>query len=140
MSNFKLTNNSGKLLQAVREYRDEKLEEIGQRAEDYAQRLTPKGNPESTGIAGYRGGTLQKSITHKVVDDTVYVGSNVEYAPYVELGTGIYATDGNGRKSPWVWIDKNGKAHYTRGMEPKHMLKKSIADHLDEYKKIIKKP
>lgn len=140
MSNFKLTNNSGKLLQAVREYRDEKLEEIGQRAEDYAQRLTPVGTPESTGIAGYRGGTLRKSITHKVIDDTVYVGSNVEYAPYVELGTGIYATDGNGRKSPWVWIDKNGKAHYTRGMEPKHMLKKSIADHLDEYKKIIKKP
>ena len=140
MSNFKLTNNSGKLLQAVREYRDEKLEEIGQRAEDYAQRLTPVGTPESTGIAGYRGGTLRKSITHKVVDDTVYVGSNVEYAPYVELGTGIYATDGNGRKSPWVWVDKNGKAHYTRGMEPKHMLKKSIADHLDEYKKIIKKP
>ena len=140
MSNFKLTNNSGKLLQAVREYRDEKLEEIGQRAEDYAQRLTPVGTPESTGIAGYRGGTLRKSITHKVIDDTVYVGSNVEYAPYVELGTGIYATDGNGRKSPWVWVDKNGKAHYTRGMEPKHMLKKSIADHLDEYKKIIKKP
>lgn len=140
MSNFKLTNNSGKLLQAVREYRDEKLEEIGQRAEDYAQRLTPVGTPESTGIAGYRGGTLRKSITHKVVDDTVYVGSNVKYAPYVELGTGIYATDGNGRKSPWVWVDKNGKAHYTRGMEPKHMLKKSIADHLDEYKKIIKKP
>lgn len=140
MSNFKLTNNSGKLLQAVREYRDEKLEEIGQRAEDYAQRLTPVGTPESTGIAGYRGGTLQKSITHKVVDDTVYVGSNVNYAPYVELGTGIYATDGNGRKSPWVWIDKNSKAHYTRGMEPKHMLKKSIANHLDEYKKIIKKP
>lgn len=140
MSDFKLTNNSGKLLQAVREYRDEKLEEIGQRAEDYAQRLTPVGTPESTGIAGYRGGTLRKSITHKVVDDTVYVGSNVEYAPYVELGTGIYATDGNGRKNPWVWVDKNGKAHYTRGMEPKHMLKKSIADHLDEYKKIIKKP
>lgn len=140
MSNFKLTNNSGKLLQAAREYRDEKLEEIGQRAEDYAQRLTPVGTPESTGIAGYRGGTLRKSITHKVVDDTVYVGSNVEYAPYVELGTGIYATDGNGRKNPWVWVDKNGKVHYTRGMEPKHMLKKSIADHLDEYKKIIKKP
>lgn len=140
MSDFKLTNNSGKLLQAVREYRDEKLEEIGQRAEDYAQRLTPVGTPESTGIAGYRGGTLRKSITHKVVDDTVYVGSNVEYAPYVELGTGIYATDGNGRKSPWVWVDKNGKAHYTRGMKPNHMLKKSIADHLDEYKKIIKKP
>lgn len=146
MSNFKLTNNSGKLLQAVREYRDEKLEEIGQRAEDYAQRLTPVGTPESTGIAGYRGGTLRKSITHKVVDDTVYVGSNAKspegapYAIYVELGTGIYATDGNGRKSPWVWVDKNGKAHYTRGMEPKHMLKKSIADHLDEYKKIIKKP
>ena len=75
----------------------------------------------------------------------VYIGTNVKspegvpYAVYVELGTGIYASDGNGRKNPWVWIDKNGKGHFTRGMRPQHMLKRAIADHVIEYKKILKK-
>lgn len=39
-------------------------------------------------------GRLRNSITHAVVDENgekaVYVGTNVEYAPYVELGTRNY--------------------------------------------------
>jgi len=31
--------------------------------------------------------TLARSITHKIESKVAYVGSNVEYAPYVELGT-----------------------------------------------------
>lgn len=149
MANFKLTVRTSEAVDELERVLATRLEEIGIRAEDYAQRLTPVGTPESTGIAGYRGGTLRKSITHKVVGDRykigVYVGTNVKspegdpYGVYVELGTGIYATDGNGRKNPWVWIDKNGKGHFTRGMRPHHMLKRAIADHVVEYKKILKK-
>ena len=43
------------------------------------------------------------------------VGTNVEYAPYIEYGTGIYATNGNGRQTPWVYKDAKGW-HTTRGM------------------------
>lgn len=143
MSDFKLTIRTSEALEHVRNVLETRLEEIGIRAEDYAQRLTPKGDPESTGVEGYRGGTLQRSITHKVVGGrhkiSLYIGTNIKYAPYVELGTGIYASDGNGRKNPWVWIDKNGKAHFTHGMRPQHMLKRAIADHVIEYKKILKK-
>lgn len=33
-------------------------------------------------------GTLKRSITHNFLDEhTAIVGSNVEYAPFVELGT-----------------------------------------------------
>lgn len=63
------------------------LEKIGIKAEKYAKALAPVGTPESTGIPGYIGGTLRNSITHEVVEDAVYVGTNVEYAPYQELGT-----------------------------------------------------
>ena len=59
----------------------------------------------------------------------------------VELGTGIYATGGNGRKSPWVWRDKNGKYHFTRGMKPTHFMKNALSrqDHVDEYREIYEK-
>ncbi len=32
-------------------------------------------------------GTLKRSITHEVTASTAFVGSNIEYAPHVELGT-----------------------------------------------------
>lgn len=69
---------------------------------------------------------------------SVYIGTNVEYAPYVELGTGIYATDGNGRKSPWIYKDRKGKTHRTRGMEAAHFLKKAVEEHTDEYRNLLK--
>ena len=38
--------------------------------------------------SGYRRtGNLRNGITHDSTDDTAYIGCNVEYAPYVELGT-----------------------------------------------------
>ena len=52
------------------------LEKIGLLAEGYAQMKCPVDT-----------GTLRGSITHEVAGDSVYVGTNIEYAPYVELGT-----------------------------------------------------
>ena len=52
-------------------------------------------------------GTLRNSITHEVEGLQGVVGTNIEYAPYVELGTGLFATDGDGRKTPWSYQDDN---------------------------------
>lgn len=52
------------------------LERIGLRAERHAKNKCPKDT-----------GTLQNSITHVTDDDSVYIGTDLEYAPYVELGT-----------------------------------------------------
>lgn len=58
-------------------------------------------------------GILRASITHDVTFNTQEivgtVFSNIDYAPYVEKGTGIYAEDGNGRKTPWNWSNKGSK-------------------------------
>jgi hypothetical protein len=48
-------------------------------------------------------GQLRQSITHEVEGNTGVIGTNVEYAPYVEYGTGIHAKDGNGRQTPWSY-------------------------------------
>lgn len=54
------------------------LDEIGMIAEGYAKRKCPVDT-----------GNLRSSITHQVdyQGKKVYVGTNVEYAPYVEMGT-----------------------------------------------------
>lgn len=52
------------------------LEAVGLQAENYAKRLCPVDT-----------GNLRNSITHTSDDDTAYIGTNVEYAPYVEYGT-----------------------------------------------------
>ena len=73
--------------QGIQRAIDRALETIGLLAEGYAKRACPVGTPESTGIPHYQGGTLRDSITYEVSGDSVYIGTNVEYAPYVELGT-----------------------------------------------------
>lgn len=85
-------------------------------------------------------GRLRASITHQVdiQEDAVYIGSNVEYAPYVELGTGIYASEGGGRQDPWWYQDEKGEWHFTHGIKPRHFLRNAITNYQSEYENILK--
>lgn len=90
MADFEIVENHiGDVLSELELKEAKALEMIGIKAEGYAKALCPVGTPESTGIPGYVGGTLRNSITHQVdmSVDGVYIGTNVEYGPYVELGT-----------------------------------------------------
>lgn len=89
MAGVEFRDNSAEVLEGLSEAMLRALERVGMQAEGYAKDLCPVGTPESTGKPGYIGGTLKNSISHKVDDaeQAVYIGTNVEYAPYVELGT-----------------------------------------------------
>lgn len=52
------------------------LTEIGLIAQGASQRLTPVAT-----------GTLRRSVTHRVEGNAVYIGTAVEYAPFVHYGT-----------------------------------------------------
>lgn len=54
-----------------------------------AQKNAPVGTPQSTGIPGYVGGTLKRSIGLDITDGgmTAEVEPLAEYAAYVEYGT-----------------------------------------------------
>lgn len=80
------------------------LEEVGLVAEGYAKRACPVDT-----------GRLRNSITHIVDEGTrhVIIGTNVEYAPYVELGT--------------------------RHQKPQPFLKPAANDHYSTYKGIFLK-
>ena len=74
-------------------------------------------------------GFLRASITSEteVTAEEIVgrTGSNLEYAPYVHNGTGIYAVAGDGRKTPWGYTVKAGKHkgfHWTHGQKPNPFL------------------
>lgn len=66
-----------------------KVRQHGGQLQEKAQRNAPVGTPESTGIPGYIGGTLKRSIGIDITDGgmTAEVEPTAEYAPYVEYGT-----------------------------------------------------
>ncbi len=107
------------------------LEKIGLVAEAYAKKLCD-GFKHPTG-------NLQNSITHALIKDdpAAIIGTNSEYAPYVELGTGIHAKGGGGRPTPWVYQDAKGNWHYTHGNKPHPFLKPAAHDHKDQYRQIL---
>ena len=93
-------------LSAMENAKAKALEIIGGKAEGYAKRLCPVDT-----------GRLRNSITHQRYDEnTEVIGSNVEYAPHVELG------------------------HHTSGgsyVPGKPFLQPAAENHTGEYRKIL---
>ena len=93
-------DNTDEVLAALERAKRRGLEAIGLTAEGYAKRETPVDT-----------GRLRNSISHATDDEAAYIGTNVEYAPYVELGA--------------------------RGRQGVHMLQRAASEHTDEYKQIM---
>ena len=99
MADIKFTSNVNDILRRMEKGKRNALTAIGATAETYAKQETPVDT-----------GRLRNSISHTVDGEAAYIGSNVEYAPYVELGT------------------SRAKAH--------HMLQKAATEHSAEYKRL----
>lgn len=154
MSDFKFISHRQQADAMTEEAIQAVLELCGQLAETHAINNAPADS-----------GTLRKSISHKVDDDKdcVYIGTNLEYAPYIEYGSGVYKENGGGG-GWWIYVkgsDVKGQrpsprysyeeakrivaamrakgldAHMSQGTKPKHFLKKALTEHTDEYRAII---
>lgn len=102
----KLANDISDLaIRASKEAIKNALEQCGLEAERYAKEyLTLK--------KAVKTGRLRNSVTHAVKDNTMYIGTNVEYAPYIEYGT--------------------------YKMPRREYIKPSIADHITQYQAILR--
>ena len=84
-------------------------------------------------------GALRRSITSKVDGLTGIVFTPLEYAIYQELGTGLFAENGNGRKDvPWNYQDDKGEWHSTRGQKPQPFMRPALNENRTEIIRIIK--
>ena len=93
-------DNTDEVLAALERAKKRGLDAIGLAAEGHAKKETPVDT-----------GRLRNSISHATDDEAAYIGTNVEYAPYVELGA--------------------------RGRPGVHMLQRAAAEHADEYKQLM---
>lgn len=103
--NIRVTDNSDMFKDAAEDAIRRALEKVGLTAEAYAKLKCPVDT-----------GRLRNSITHVVVDSVgagiiVYIGTNVEYAAYVELGTS------NTKAQPY--------------------LRPAVSNHTSEYRSIV---
>ena len=73
--NIDFKDNTSEFLTAIERAKKRGLEAIGLAAEGHAKRETPVDT-----------GRLRNSIAHTADNNAAYIGTNVEYAPYVELG------------------------------------------------------
>lgn len=93
-------DNTDEVLSALDKAVERGLEAIGLTAEGHAKKETPVDT-----------GRLRNSISHTTDNEAAYIGTNVEYAPYIELGS--------------------------RGKDGHHMLQKAATEHTSEYKKLM---
>ena len=112
MSQLIVQSHLGEVKQELAERIPLILEALGVEAEGNAITEVNKlvyDTPESPSYI--RTGRLKNSISHAVDDQDVYIGTNLEYAPYVELGT--------------------------FRMAPRPFLRNAITNYVDDYKRII---
>ena len=93
-------DNTDEVLSALERAKKSGLEAIGLVAEGHAKRETPVDT-----------GRLRNSIAHAVEDDAAFIGTNVEYAIFVEAGA--------------------------RGRKGVHMLQRAATEHAEEYKRLM---
>ena len=96
-------DNSQQILSALEKGKRNALTAIGSSAETHTKDNITADDLIDTG-------RLRNSISYAVDGESAYIGTNVEYAPYLELGT------------------KKIAAH--------HYLKRAATEHKDEYKNL----
>lgn len=101
------------VLDKIQETGEQFLEEVGGEVEAQTKRNTKVDT-----------GKTKNSWEHIVDDDKmeVQIGSRYQNALWEELGTGIYALNGDGRKKKWVYRTEDGKFHTTVGKKPRRAL------------------
>lgn len=113
----------------------EKLESALGRACALVERSAKQKAPKGTG-------ELRRSITSKVEnrgDELVgVVYTPLEYAPYVEYGTGLFAEEGGRQDVPWCYQDDEGEWHTTSGMRPQPYMRPALYENREQIIRILK--
>ncbi len=118
----KFTSYKSEVLEQINIAKKRALEICGGTAERHAKENLTRNHSVKTD-------TLRGSMTHQMVDnDTVAVGTDVQYAPYVELGH---------HQQPGRYVPAIKKRLVASWVPGKPYLAPAVENHKGEYEKII---
>lgn len=83
-------------------------------------------------------GALRRSITSKVEGLEGIVYTPLEYAPYVEYGTGLFAESGGRKDVPWFYKDEEGNWWRTSGQYPQPYMRPALNENRNKITQLIK--
>ena len=90
-------------------------------------------------------GALARSIESKVENNNNnnsiqgVVFTPLEYAPYVEFGTGLFAESGGRTDVPWAYRDEEtGELIFTSGQKPQPYMRPAIDNNREKIVRMIK--
>lgn len=111
-----------------------KLEAVLTQACLLVERSAKQNAPKDTGA-------LRRSITSEIrnngSDLVGVVFTPLEYAPYIEYGTGLFAEEG-GRQDAWWYLDDEGNWHSTSGMKPQPYLRPALNENREKILRMFK--
>ena len=105
ISDVEVKDHSDEIIAEIKAKMPAVLEMLGQAGENNAKF-------EITALGAIDTGNLRNSISHDDDGIYAYIGTNVEYAPYVEMGTSKYP-------------------------EERPFLRNAVVNHLEEYKTLF---
>lgn len=126
----------GNIAEELRKYRDVKVAEIKDVINESALMIESGAKQ----LAPVDTGRLRSSIQTFVSDDglSYNIGTKVNYAVYVEFGTGKYAAKGDGRQTPWVYRDRKGRFHRTSGSPPQPFLHPAFEGEVPKFRRRLR--
>lgn len=86
-----------------------------------------------------RTGELRRSIKSEVQELEGVVYTPLEYAPYVEFGTGLFAENGGRTDVPWCYKDEvTDEFIWTSGQHPQPYMRPALDENREEIKRILR--
>lgn len=153
------TKSLFKLAANIKAYQTQKVQEIKDVVNEAALNIQREAKANLTRGGQVDTGNLRSRIVIEPATTdrlTLRVGTNVFYGIYIEFGTGIYAVNGDGRKTPWlipVPIDELGTGkkkynwkiveidgqqfYFTRGAKPHPFLFPAFENERNKFKQRI---
>ena len=116
MASVQFVDNSIEVTGAIKEAALAFLEQSAGELDSQAMRNTRVDTGQTKGAWNHK---LEESALQAIV------GNTLQNAVWEEFGTGEYAVNGNGRKTPWRYQDVRGNWHTTTGKRPSRAFEKA---------------
>ena len=117
----------------------EDMTDLRQEMSDIAKFVEGDARERAPKDTGRLKGSIESGIKESIGTIEATVFTPVEYAPYQEFGTGLFAVAGDGRKTGWAYEDpKTGETVFTRGNRPHPFMGPALRENKDVIMQVIK--